>query len=728
MNPTVSIVVNTFNRADVLANTLRGLQALRYPSYEIVVVNGPSTDETASVLDCWKGSIKIADCPSRNLSESRNVGIANSAGDLIAFIDDDAVPHPDWLSRILPHYADQKVAGVGGFTMDNTGVAYQVCKTICDRFGNAFNVPEFFDERRLNFPNTPYYPSLLGTNSSFRASALHEIGGFDNTFAYLLDETDVCLRLVDRGYKIIYEPDAVVFHQFAASHIRNERRIARTLYPSAVSKSYFIHRHGSAAFPNKAQAELDSYREEILSANTWLANNKEISWEHAYSLDQDLLWGIRDGAKTAAVRHDKIQGDLNVHEPARFVPMPKREILRIAMISRGFPPDNEAGIARWTSLMARGLADLGHEVHIICEARSEPSVDYNHGVWVHRITADVAGAQAELEDGLPQGMGRWSMAVERELRALSSFKLDVVSSPIWDLEGVRTLRMAQTSVVLSLHTPYALAKPHKPEWSARPIFERLVVDRMIRAEAEALKRAPTILANSEAIIRDIESVYAVAIKEKALLVPHGTTDPLHGRRSPIGSGDRLSVLYVGRFEQRKGFDIAVDAVAKMLRDMNIDADIRFVGGEIDDNSRSIIEGQGAEFLLSESRVEWAGKVDREKLDDLYAASHIVLMPSRYESFGLVAIEAMAARACVIGLAVGGLAEVLTDGRTGYAVAEEGAANEIAARLRILSQNRELLESMRRAARADFEKRFTVEEMAKRAEHVYRQATNRMMVA
>ncbi|MGG2383090.1 glycosyltransferase family 2 protein, partial [Salmonella enterica] len=83
---------------------------------------------------------------------------------------------------------------------------------------------------------TPYYPSLLGTNSSFRSSALRAIGGFDHAFAYLLDETDVCLRLVDAGWRVLYEPRALVYHQFAASHIRSPRRVARTLFPSARSK------------------------------------------------------------------------------------------------------------------------------------------------------------------------------------------------------------------------------------------------------------------------------------------------------------------------------------------------------------------------------------------------------------------------------------------------------------------------------------------------------------
>lgn len=239
-----SIIINTYNRAVLLDDAIQGLSELNYSDFEIIVVNGPSTDHTEDILDKWKGKVKIGKCEEPNLSMSRNIGIEMAAGDVIVFIDDDAVPHPTWLIKLAPHYLDQQVGGVGGFTIDNTGVAFQVRKTICDRFGNAYFPSDFFDERPLSFPGSPFYTSLLGTNSSFRATALREIGGFDHTFAYLLDETDICLRLVDRGYRIVYEPNALVYHQFAPSHIRSKNKIAKTLYPSAVSKSYFIRKHG----------------------------------------------------------------------------------------------------------------------------------------------------------------------------------------------------------------------------------------------------------------------------------------------------------------------------------------------------------------------------------------------------------------------------------------------------------------------------------------------------
>ena len=107
------------------------------------------------------------------------------------------VPHPEWLNKLANNYTDSFVGGVGGFTIDNTGARFQVRKTICDRYGNARNPDKSFDEKLFCFKNSPLYPSILGTNCSYRRSAILEIGGFDHTFLYLPDETDICLRLID---------------------------------------------------------------------------------------------------------------------------------------------------------------------------------------------------------------------------------------------------------------------------------------------------------------------------------------------------------------------------------------------------------------------------------------------------------------------------------------------------------------------------------------------------
>ena len=726
--PAVSVVINTLNRAAYLKNALRALEGLDYPSIEVVVVNGPSTDDTDTVLDGWDTRIKRGRCAEANLAVSRNVGIALASGDIIAFIDDDAAPHPRWITELVEGFRDPRIGALGGFTIDNTGVRWQVRKTVCDRFGNAFNVSNLFDERPLCRPGSPYYPSLLGTNAAFRATAIRQIAGFDHAFAYMLDETDVCLRLIDAGWRVGYQPDAMVYHQFAPSHIRSGDRVARTLYPSAVSKGYFVMRHGAAQSIVDAASELKRFKAEILGANAWLNEHGRIGDEHRYTLDQDLIRGLADGAEKAKSPRG-LEGDLDPLTAPPFLPFSARRGLRIALVSQGFPPDNQSGIARWTSLAASGLAALGHQVHVITRSVGEESVTFEEGFWVHRLCASPVGGMAVRETyNVPPDIGDWIARVWREAQHLKSFGLDVLSFPIWDLEGLAVLDDPDLAVVVSLHTTFAMAKPFKPEWTLRPLFGHYMVDRVIAAERVVLAKAPALLANSQAIIKAIGDHYDLDVRARSLVVPHGTPDPLRSRAARATDRERqvelgapLRVLFVGRFEARKGFDIALQVAMRLARQSSA-MEVWFAGGRVDETVLAEMADRGVAFPEHVDHIRFLGEVDREALDDAYVDCDLLLAPSRFESFGLIGIEAMAARRPVFVLAGSGLEEVVDDGISGRVWPETAdVADRMAEEIQRLDSNRSSLLDMGLQARLAYERSFTVEQMSTGLERCYGQA-------
>jgi glycosyltransferase involved in cell wall biosynthesis/GT2 family glycosyltransferase len=723
-------VINTLNRADLLDDAITGVMQLDYPQFELVVVNGPSTDHSEEVLARWQGRVKHLRCDVANLSVSRNVGIEGAAGEIVAFLDDDAVPHPHWLRYLARHFADPAVGGAGGFTVDNTGLRWQVRKTVCDRFGNAHFPPDSFDERVLNWPGTPLYPSLLGTNSSFRMEALRAIGGFDHTFAYLLDETDVCLRLVDAGWGVVYEPAALIFHQFAASHIRSSTRKAKTLYPSVVSKTYFINHHGRAEGYGKVARALQDYREELLRANGWLEEHGEISPHHRQALDSDVEAGTVIGmeASSRALLERKTRGDLTPEPaPGPFLTPDHPRPIRVALVSQGLPPDNEAGIARWTMLLAQGLRDQGLAVHIITRARELPSRRFVDGIWLHTITAAPEDADPLAANyQVPRsGVADWMAGVMREIAFLKTFGLDLVSFPIWDLEALPVLDDPDLTAVISLHTSYKLARPFKPEWTSRVIYGRSFIDPMIAAETRALGRAPHILANSQAVIDQIEHEYAVTLGDRAQIVPHGTPDilarlgvSLADKLARQQRGEPLVVLFAGRFEPRKGYDLALRVAAQFRGDPRIR--FEFVGATPD---TAFLDRAKREFGLDPTRdpgLRFHGEVERGALEALYCAADVVLMPSRFESFGLVAIEAMSAATPVLALAQGGLVEVVEDGLSGFLFADEDAfVSGSAQQLTALITDRAALGQLATSSHAAFARRFSDQVMARDVAGFYR---------
>ena len=210
-------------------------------------MNGPSTDHTDQVISEFP-DIKSERCPVANLSVSRNIGIRSAAGDIVAFLDDDALAEFDWLRQALPAFTDDDVGGVGGIVFDHSGMALQYRYSAANRFGEATTSDDDpFDD--FGFPGSFLFPYLQGTNALFRRTALEEIGGFDETFEYYLDETDLCCRLIDAGYRLRQLPNAPVHHKFLPSSIRSPERVVTNWFPIIKNQAYFAVRHALGARP-----------------------------------------------------------------------------------------------------------------------------------------------------------------------------------------------------------------------------------------------------------------------------------------------------------------------------------------------------------------------------------------------------------------------------------------------------------------------------------------------
>jgi len=231
-------------------------------------------------------------------------------------------------------------------------------------------------------------------------------------------------------------------------------------------------------------------------------------------------------------------------------------------------------------------------------------------------------------------------------------------------------------------------------------------------------------------VADLKDAYRVDFSDRVVLAPHGTSDPFEiapqRRLSRASRQSKFEVAFVGRFEPRKGFEVAVKAIHELLMGVP-GASAKFVGDALTDETRVRLSELGVQSLLTNPRVEFLGVIPRQSLDDLYATIDAVIMPSRYESFGLVAIEAMAAGAVVIASASGGLAEVVKDGATGYLVPVNAKEAELASSLLVkLANNEPLRRRLSENARSDFESRFTVAGMAEKAEFAYRRAVSRRL--
>jgi len=231
----ISVIVCTHNRCDNLERTLNSLVSQDCPisDYEVIVIDNRSTDRTKDIVDSFisreddKVNLRYIFEEKVGLSHARNRGIEESQGDIIAFIDDDARAEKSWLSKLAKVYSEEKDAGcVGGRVLldwhEEKPAWWQ------PELDEVFNGINYSDSRIcLSYPRYPY-----GTNISFRGDVLRKVGMFRTDLGRIGkkllagEETEMCLRIEKGGYKILYEPMAIVYHEVAPqkltkSYIRN---------------------------------------------------------------------------------------------------------------------------------------------------------------------------------------------------------------------------------------------------------------------------------------------------------------------------------------------------------------------------------------------------------------------------------------------------------------------------------------------------------------------------
>lgn len=718
--PRVSVVVSSDGRPESLARTLLGLHRLDYPAFEIIVVSGPSGDNRAALAVLPPGLAKTAICPARNLSQSRNLGIALAAGDIVAFIDDDAVPEPEWLRELVPAYDDPATGAAGGFVHDHTGTAYQARFVTTDRMGGArFDWPRAATE--LCFPYSASFPHLLGTNCSFRRTALLEVGGFDEEYEYYLDETDLCCRMVDGGWSVAQVAGARVHHKPQPSAVRQSFKVLTFWFPIIKNKLYYalINRHGHHAVTDvirEANALVEGLHHQLGTA---------IAAGHLADHDRDRFWReVVQAFETGLARGLSGQRRLmpSQAEPPAFVnaalPPPPGGRRRYCLLSQEYPPSRVGGVGRYIHQLARSLADLGHDPHVLTTGTGHDTVDFEDGVWVHRIVPRPHPAATTGAAGpVPPHVWSHAATLRDEVARLAERRpVAGIYAPVWDCEGAALLRQGTIPLVTGLQTMLRIWMQTN---EARLADSRFVADfltPMLALEQEVLRHSPVLHAISTAILHDIEGLYGLALADRAVVVPLGLEDYRTLPATPAPAklpGITHRILFVGRLEARKGIDVLLEAALPVLA--------RFPTAQLDIVGNATLPGPGgppyrAAFLADprtaaiRPRVVFHGEVDDAALRGFYAACDLFVAPSRFESFGLVFVEAMMFAKPTIGCRIGGMPEVIAEGETGL-LAEPGNPAALADALTRLLADDALRTAMGRAGRARYDRLFTPRRMA-----------------
>lgn len=234
----ISIIVCTYNGEKTLLGCLDSLESLDYPKnkLEILIVDNSSTDSTKEIAREFIKKLRFKSRyffeSSLGLSSARNKGVKEARGDIIAFIDDDAVANENWLKEMIENFEDAEVWAVGGRVIPK----YEIIP------------PNWLPENQYLFPlticdlgeDTKEVPHLVGTNMAFRKKVFEKIGYFRTDLGRkgenLLsgEEIDFCERLAKTGKKIIYNPLSIIEHLVSKERL-SKRFFIRRLFIEGVS-------------------------------------------------------------------------------------------------------------------------------------------------------------------------------------------------------------------------------------------------------------------------------------------------------------------------------------------------------------------------------------------------------------------------------------------------------------------------------------------------------------
>ena len=240
--PTVSVVVVSRGRPVALARCLTAVAQLRYPCFEIVVVADTPAMAEIRQMDLFDG-LKAVEFDDANISVARNHGIRVSAGEIIAFIDDDSVPEPSWLSHLASPFEHANVVAAGGFVRGRNGISYQWKAQSIGEDGFATDLDVESDCPVVLTPTGSAGIKTQGTNMAFRRSVLAKLGGFDSSFHYFHEETDMNIRLAKGGYLTAIVPLAEVHHGYASNPGRAPNRVPTDLFQVGASWAVFLRKH-----------------------------------------------------------------------------------------------------------------------------------------------------------------------------------------------------------------------------------------------------------------------------------------------------------------------------------------------------------------------------------------------------------------------------------------------------------------------------------------------------
>ncbi|GAH38169.1 unnamed protein product, partial [marine sediment metagenome] len=387
--------------------------------------------------------------------------------------------------------------------------------------------------------------------------------------------------------------------------------------------------------------------------------------------------------------------------------------MKVAFVTFEYPPFVQGGAGVVAEKLTKGLARLGHKVHVIAPriAGSEEH-EINDGVFVHRINF--------INKPLLSAPSYW-ISLKKRFKSIEKEigGFDIVhGNNVSDFSLTKKITKAPR-VLTTHHLARSVLNTTRPTYFNRIKNLGGEIGIVPYIEKICINRADKIIAVSNYTKKELILVYNVP-EAKIEVIYNGmeqksfdfNEEEKKEIRDEFGIHKKPTVMFVGRFEERKGPSLLLQAFKQVLT--NIDAHLVVVGSG---DQKPYKQLAGSLGIMN--GVIFTGYVDELSLRKLYSICDVYVSSSRLEGFGLTIVEAMAAGKPIVATKVGGIPEIVNSGENGILVEIddlEGLANGICTYLR----DKKLSKNVGKRNAKHIRERFSWEKSAKEMERVYRQ--------
>ncbi|WHY90523.1 glycosyltransferase family 4 protein [Neobacillus cucumis] len=349
--------------------------------------------------------------------------------------------------------------------------------------------------------------------------------------------------------------------------------------------------------------------------------------------------------------------------------------LNILMLSWEYPPHVVGGLSRHVYGLSVHLAELGHEVHVVSLLRNDlPSYEKINGVHVHRVKP-----LNEQDEDFLSWIGGLNLAMAYKVEKLADeYSFSIIHAHDW-LVGTAAIALKD-----SLSIPL-LATIHATEYGRNNGIYTEMQKFIHSKEQQLVTEADQVIVCSDYMVEEVTSIFDAA-SEKLAIIPNGV-DLLNNREeesvelSP-NLQDKKYIFSMGRIVKEKGFETIIEASA-IAKELKLEFSFVIAGkGPMLDTYRKLIQEKHLE-----DKITFIGFVSEQQRNTFIQNCEMVVVPSLYEPFGIVALESMALGKPTIVSKTGGLKGIVKHLQTGM-VMTPGDAKSLLEQILFIYKNPE----------------------------------------